>query len=119
MAVIDEGGRMRRPRTVRRWLVAGASILGALVGAPAASASSGFFVVANCKSDRLNYQTSAFTPYASRGMAIRNACRPEGAEPRGLVLIPRLGQGPTVEQGAYAEVVMDAPPGTNFASITW
>src|SRR3954447_26759285 len=119
MALIDEGGQMSRARTVRSWLVASVSVLGVLLVAPAAGASGGFFVVANCKSDRLNYSTSAFTPYASRGMAIRNACGPQGHEPRGIILTPALRQGRTVEQWAYAEVVMDAPPGTDFQAITW
>jgi hypothetical protein len=119
MALIDEGGHMSRARTVRSWLVASVSVLGVLLAAAPAGASGGFFVVANCKSDRLNYSTSAFTAYASRGMAVRKSCGPQGKEPRGIVLTPALGQGPTVEQWAYAEVVMDAPPGTNFTSITW
>src|SRR4051812_41392878 len=119
MAVIDEGGQMGGARMVRCWLVAAVTVLGVLWGAAAADASGGYFVVANCKSDRLSYSTSAFTPYASRGMAIRNACGPQGADPRGLILTPALGHGPTVERWAYAEVIMDAPPGTDFAAITW
>src|SRR5206468_814452 len=42
------------------------------------SAWAGQFTVASCQADRVNFSTTAFNDFASRGMAIRRACNPEG-----------------------------------------
>ena len=45
---------------------------------PRARPRAGQFTVASCQADRLNFSTTAFTDFATRGMKIRRACNPEG-----------------------------------------
>ena len=40
------------------------------------------FTVASCQADRLNFSTTAFSDFATRGMRIRRACNPEGRAAR-------------------------------------
>ena len=58
-------------------------LAGAVVAMLAAVAPDGAvadeFVVESCKGDRLNYSTTVFEDFATRGMRIRRACNPEGA----------------------------------------
>src|SRR3954454_22275734 len=88
-----------------------------LLALPAA-ADAGEFQVASCQADRLNFSTSAFADFATRGMKIRHACNPEGPGLRGLVTANSISRG-AVPRGSVAMATIAAPPGTSFTSFRW
>src|SRR3954454_1023321 len=88
-----------------------------LLALPAA-ADAGEFQVASCQADRLNFSTSAFADFATRGMKIRHACNPEGPGLRGLVTANSISRG-AVPRGSVAMATISAPPGTSFTSFRW
>ena len=103
---------------------AGRSIAAAIVlsivlaGTVSGPAVAGQFTVASCQADRLNFSTTAFSDFATRGMRIRRACNPEGPGLRGLVTANSSGRG-TVPRGAVALVATSAPAGTRFTTFRW
>lgn len=108
---------MHRPSAVRAIAVAGAvSVL--LVALLATSASAGQFTVASCQADRMNFSTTAFDDFATRGMTIRRACNPEGPGIRGLITTNATGRG-GVPRGSVAMVAISAPSGTRFTTFRW
>src|SRR4051794_18153713 len=113
--------RERRTMLKRR---AGRSIAAAIVlsivlaGTVSGPAVAGQFTVASCQADRLNFSTTAFSDFATRGMRIRRACNPEGPGLRGLVTANSSGRG-TVPRGAVALVATSAPAGTRFTTFRW
>jgi len=82
------------------------------------AASAGQFTVASCQADRVNFSTTAFNDFATRGMTIRRACNPEGPGLRGLVTANSMRRG-TVSRGAVAMVALSAPSGTSFTTFRW
>src|SRR3954464_3886178 len=78
----------------------------------------GEFHVASCQADRLNFSTSAFADFATRGMKIRHACDPEGPGLRGLVTANSISRA-AVPRGSVAMATLSAPPGTSFTSFRW
>jgi hypothetical protein len=108
---------MHRPPAIR--VTAGAAALGVLLLLLASTpASAGQFTVATCQADRLNFSTTAFSDFATRGMAVRRACNPEGPGLRGLVTANSTGRG-AVPRGSVAAVAISAPAGTRFTSFRW
>src|SRR5829696_4784613 len=83
-----------------------------------AGAAAGQFTVASCQADRVNFSTTAFTDFATRGMTIRRACNPEGPGIRGLVTANATRRG-TVPRGSVAMVAIAAPTGTRFTTFRW
>ena len=63
MALIEGGRAMRTRRTLRLWLLTAVLVAWTLAAAPTARAATGEYYVANCKSDLLNFSTSALTPH--------------------------------------------------------
>lgn len=55
------------------------------LGLTAVQASAGQFEVASCQADQLNFSTTAFNDFATRGMGVKRACNPEGSGLRGLI----------------------------------
>ena len=108
---------MHRPSAVH--VIAGAGVLTMLLvaGFPAA-ASAGQFTVASCQADRVNFSTTAFNDFATRGMTIRRACNPEGPGIRGLVTANSTRPG-AVPRGSVAMVAVTAPNGTRFTTFRW
>src|SRR3954468_3638214 len=94
------------------------ALLALLLLALPAGARAGEFHVASCQADRLNFSTTAFADFATRGMRIRRACNPEGPGLRGLVTANSSGRG-TVPRGAVALVATSAPTGTRFTTFRW
>ena len=91
MAQIEEGGRMRRVRAIRRCLVASLCVgVGVLI--PASIAHSDQFTVANCNADP-GARIDAFDRFVAKGMRIRLACGPGETDPRGLVLKNAVTRG--------------------------
>ena len=108
---------MHGPPAVRIVAAAGAlSVL--LVTLASSSASAGQFTVASCQADRLNFSTSAFNDFATRGMTIRRACNPEGPGLRGLVTANSTGRV-AVPRGSVAMAAISAPTGTRFTTFRW
>lgn len=108
---------MHRAHAVRVIATAGAlSLLAATL--PAGAASAGQFTVASCQADQLNFSTTAFTDFATRGMKIRRACNPEGPGIRGVVTANSTAST-AVPRGAVAMVAISAPSGTRFTSFRW
>jgi hypothetical protein len=108
---------MHRPRAIR--VIAAAGPLSVLLAALApAIADAGGFTVASCQADRVNFSTTAFNDFATRGMTIRRACNPVGPGIRGLVTANSPGRG-TVPRGAVAMVALSAPNGTRFTTFRW
>ena len=103
--------------TIRRFAVSGALSL-LLLATLAGRAAAGEFSVAACQADRLNFSTSAFEDFATRGMSIRRACNPEGPGLRGLVTANLIRRTP-VRRGAVSMVAINAPHGTRFTSFRW
>ena len=68
---------MRTRRNPRLWLLTAALVATILATAPRASAANGQFLVANCQSDGVNFNTSALVPHATVGMKWRKACKLE------------------------------------------
>ena len=105
------------PRVVRRCLLTTACAAAGVLGStPVAHA--GEFIVANCNSDVFHSRTDAFEPHVARGMKIRYACGPGRTAPRGIVLANVVGRQ-RVARGALSEIVMIAPPGTEFSQFVW
>lgn len=108
---------MRRTPTVR--LTAYTGVLSILVAAfTVSAASAGEFTVASCQADRVNFSSTAFNDFATRGMTIRRACNPEGPGIRGLVTANSTGRG-SVPRGSVAMVAISAPGGTTFTTFRW
>jgi hypothetical protein len=108
---------MHRPPAVR--FIATAGVLSVLCFAlPPAGAVAGQFTVASCQADRVNFSTTAFNDFATRGMTIRRACNPEGPGIRGLVTANATGRT-TVPRGSVAMVAISAPGGTSFTTFRW
>jgi hypothetical protein len=108
---------MHRPPAVR--VIATAGVLSVLcVALPPAGAVAGQFTVASCQADRVNFSTTAFNDFATRGMTIRRACNPEGPGIRGLVTANATGRT-TVPRGSVAMVAISAPGGTSFTTFRW
>jgi len=108
---------MQRPPAVRVIAAFGAVCM--LPNALAASsADAGEFTIASCQADRVNFSSTAFSDFASRGMTIRRACNPEGPGIRGLVTANSPGRG-TVPRGAVAMVALPAPAGTHLTTFRW
>src|ERR1700750_3420956 len=119
MALIERGRAMRTRRNPRLWLLLAAALAAATLAlAPAALAANGQFEVANCKSDLLNFNTSALVPHVTRGMRWRQACNPAGPGRRGYVLSNVIKDG-KVPYASVSAMVVDAPPGTQFQKLTW
>ena len=102
------------PRRVALTLFAAVVLLGSQPGSAAASEYS----INACLADPGNFSTQAFSDFATRGMMWKRACDPLGPGLRGLVTsnVPRAGR---VERGSRSGFVMNAPPGTRFARLTW
>ena len=108
---------MHRPPAVRVIAVAGA--LSVLLGAAMSrSAWAGQFTVASCQADQLNFSTTAFGDFATRGMKIVRACNPEGPALRGLVTA-NVVQAGSVPRGAASIATINAPAGTTFTTLRW
>lgn len=107
---------MHRPFAVRV-ITAGALCLLVSVVLPAAAVA-GQFTVASCQADRVNFSTTAFNDFATRGMTIRRACNPEGPGIRGLVTA-NATRGGSVPRGAVAMVALGAPSGARFTRFRW
>ena len=106
---------MHRAAAVR--VIAAAGALSVLLAALLpAGASAGQFTVASCQADRVNFSTTAFNDFATRGMTIRRACNPEGPGIRGLVTANSTRRG-TVPRGSVAMVAIAAPSGTRFTTL--
>src|SRR5215218_8844135 len=100
-------------------VIAAAGVLSALLGAVLPSdATAGQFTVASCQADRVNFGTTAFSDFATRGMTIRRACNPEGPGIRGLVTANSTRRG-TLPRGSVAMVAFVAPAGTRFTTLRW
>ena len=108
---------MRRPSAVGVIAAAGALTV-LLIAVGSASAWAGQFTVASCQADRVNFSTTAFNDFATRGMTVRRACNPEGPGIRGLVTANTTGRG-SVPRGAVAMVAISAPSGTRFTTFRW
>jgi hypothetical protein len=98
-------------------------LLSALLGLALAAftcgvASADEYAVVNCEADTANYSTHAFEPFATRGMRIRRACKPDGPGMRGLITGSRL-RGGRVPRGSIAKLTLQAPPGTRFSRFRW
>lgn len=108
---------MRRAAVVRSAIAAGA--LGVLFAAlTASSALAGQFTVASCQADQLNFSSTAFGDFATRGMKIVRACNPEGPGLRGLITANVIQSG-SVPRGAASIATINAPAGTTFTTLRW
>jgi hypothetical protein len=107
---------MRRRRLV--WLTIAAAVTGVGSLEQASSAGAGTFRIMSCTADRQNWSSQAFQDFATRGMRWKRACNPEGKGLRGMLTGNTLGIG-RVERGARSYFVLNAPPGTEFAKISW
>ena len=108
---------MHRPPAVR--VIAAAGALSVLLAALAASSAwAGQFTVASCQADQLNFSTTAFADFATRGMKIVRACNPEGPGLRGLITA-NVVQAGSVPRGAASIATINAPVGTTFTTLRW
>jgi hypothetical protein len=114
-ALTREEFRMPRPLFTRLAVIGVLAL--AAPGAVASSAQAGGFTVASCQADRLNFSTTAFNDFATRGMRIRRACNPAGPGIRGLVTAN--ARRDAVPRGSVAMVTLSAPAGTSFSSFAW
>jgi hypothetical protein len=113
----EKGTTMGSRRIARACTFAG--VLGAVLAATSGGeALAGDFVVASCQGDRLNFSTTAFADFATRGMKIKRACNPEGPGLRGLITANVVERG-RVPRGAFALVAISAPEGTRFTKFRW
>jgi len=104
-------------RSRRRRVLAGTAV--ALLAALAPSgAAADEFMVESCKGDRLNYSTSVFDDFATRGMKIRRACNPEGHGLRGMVISNVVRDG-RVRRDSFALLKISAPAATQFTRFRW
>src|SRR5215207_8470969 len=100
-------------------VIAATGVLSVLLAAfLPAGASAGQFTVASCQADRVNFSTTAFNDFATRGMTVRRACNPEGPGIRGLVTANSTRRG-SVPRGSVAMVAFAAPSGTRFTKLRW
>lgn len=96
-----------------------AGALGLLLAALSASnALAGQFTVASCQADQLNFSSTAFGDFATRGMKIVRACNPEGPGLRGLITANVIQSG-SVPRGAASIATINAPVGTTFTTLRW
>jgi hypothetical protein len=102
----------------RRGLALAAACGAILVALPAGRAAAGEFEVASCQADQLNFSTTAFNDFATRGMKIKRACNPEGPGLRGVITSNTIQPG-QVSRGSVAMVTINAPAGTRFTSFRW
>jgi hypothetical protein len=111
---------MHRPPAVRVIAAAGALsvLLAALAALAASSAWAGQFTVASCQADQLNFSTTAFADFATRGMKIVRACNPEGPGLRGLITA-NVVQAGSVPRGAASIATINAPAGTTLTTLRW
>ena len=108
---------MHRPPAVR--VIAAAGALSVLLAALAASSAwAGQFTVASCQADQLNFSTTAFADFATRGMKIVRACNPEGPGLRGLITA-NVVQAGSVPRGAASIATINAPAGTTLTTLRW
>ena len=108
---------MHRPPAVR--VIAAAGALSVLLAALAASSAwAGQFTVASCQADQLNFSTTAFADFATRGMKIVRACNPEGPGLRGLITA-NVVQAGSVPRGAASIATINAPVGTTLTTLRW
>ena len=107
---------MLRRRLVWLAIVAAGVAVASLEQAPPAGA--GVFQIKACTADTQNWSSQAFQEFATRGMRWKRACNPEGEGLSGLVTgnVVRSGR---VARGAGAYFVLNAPPGTQFATLWW
>ncbi|MGZ4185473.1 MAG: hypothetical protein ACXVSF_08880 [Solirubrobacteraceae bacterium] len=78
----------------------------------------GSVTVASCQADQLNFSTTAFADFATRGMKIVRACNPEGPGLRGLVTA-NVVQAGSVPRGAASIATINAPVGTTLTTLRW
>ena len=90
----------------------------ALLAVTPSRAVAGQFEIASCQADQLNFSTSAFNDFATRGMKIKRACNPEGPGLRGLVTSNAVQTG-QVPRGSVAMATISAPAGTRFTTFRW
>src|SRR4051812_41549513 len=114
---------LARRQTMRRAAISRACAIGALlavllIALTTGEAAAGEFRVASCQGDRLNFSTTAFADFATRGMKIKRACNPEGPGLRGLITANVVERG-RVPRGALAPVAISAPEGTRFTKFRW
>jgi hypothetical protein len=108
---------MHRPPAVR--VIAAAGVLALpLVALNTAVAVAGQFAIASCQADHLNFSTTAFNDFATRGMRTRRACSPEGPGIRGLVTANAPSRV-AVPRGSLAMAAISAPAGTRFTTLRW
>jgi len=82
---------MHRPPAIR--VIATAGALGAALAVGwSAPAVAGVFTIASCQADQVNFSSTAFIDFATRGRTIRRACNPEGPGIRGLVTANSVGR---------------------------
>src|SRR4051812_42155251 len=114
----DRGRKTMVKRRADRSIAAAVVLTVVLTGAVSGPAGARQFTGASCQADRLNFSTTAFSDFATRGMRIRRACNPEGPGLRGLVTANSSGRG-TVPRRAVALVATSAPAGTRFTTFRW
>jgi hypothetical protein len=100
----------------RRFSVLAGGVVLALAALPG-QASAGTYTVANCISDA-HFRTEAFGSFATRGMTIEQKCSPKTTSGEGLIVGNKVKRG-TVKRGSYAQVSLEAPPGTHFIEYRW
>lgn len=106
-------------RSNRMWsLLVSAAAAVVLCGLASGEARAGQFEVASCQADQLNFSTTAFNDFATRGMGVKRACNPEGSGLRGLITKNVVQRG-RVAHGAVALVTLNAPAGTRFVNFRW
>ena len=82
-----------------RGIAVAAACAAIIMALPAGPAAAGEFEVASCQADQLNFSTTAFGDFATRGMTIKRACNPEGSGLRGLITANTVKRG-AVPRGA-------------------
>jgi hypothetical protein len=108
---------MHRPPAVRV-IAAIAAVVVLLVALPAGTAAAGQFTLATCQADQMNFSTTAFGDFATRGMKITRACNPEGPGLRGLITA-NVVQAGAVPRGSVSIATINAPAGTSFTTLRW
>ena len=108
------------PAAIRshRGIAVAAACAAIIMALPAGRAAAGEFEVASCQADQLNFSTTAFNDFATRGMKIKRACNPEGPGLRGLVTSNTIQAG-QVPRGSVAMATINAPAGTRFTTFRW
>ncbi len=81
-------------------------------------ATAGVYRVANC-SDGAPPVTDAFNLFATRGMRITKACASRNEGVGGLIVGNTVRSKRNVKRGAYAQVSLEAPPGSTFLAYDW